>query len=94
MIEGAKAEIMKKKAGAMKDMALADKATVETQSIHQQSAADHAQMMSGHLDQDQAMAVEMHRLQMAKAGQEDALAQREVAVKERQQQAAERGEAA
>jgi chaperonin GroES len=73
------AEVQKKRAGAVKDLSLAEKATVETQEIHQRSAAAHAEVMSGALDDDRALAVETHRLQVNKT-------ERELALKERQQE--------
>jgi len=94
MQANAEAEVQKKKASAMKDLSIAEKTSVETQSIHQQTAMDHAAVMSGHLDQDQALATETQRLQNAKTAHEAALAEREMALKEKQQEAAERGEAA
>lgn len=94
MMANAEAEVQKKKAGAMKDLALADKAAVETEEIAQRTAVSHAQIASGQMDSDAALNAESTRLNNNKT-------EREMALKERQQQAAEdqakaqaRGEAA
>lgn len=94
MAENAKAEIEKKRAGAMKDLALAEKATVETHGAAQTIAIEHAQVASGQMDADAALSAETSRLANNKT-------EREMALKERQQMSAEeqarrmaRGEAA
>jgi len=87
MMENAKAEIEKKRAGAMKDLALAEKATVETHGAAQSIAIEHAQIASGAMDADAALNAETARLQNNKT-------EREMALKERQQQSAERQAAA
>lgn len=94
MQANAEAEVMKKKAGAMKDIAISEKTTVETQAIHQAAAVEHAHIASGHLDQDQALANETQRLQNLKTAAEIRLAERQQAEAERQAKAAEKGEAA
>ncbi len=87
-------KVMKNKASGMKDLASADKISQETQAIHQQSAMEHAHAVSGHLDQDQALAEETQRLQNLKTASEIRLAERQQTEAERQAKAAEKGEAA
>jgi chaperonin GroES len=94
MVEDATAEIQKKKASAIKDLAQADKTALETEEIAQRTAVQHAQIAGGQMDTDAALNTETQRLQNNKT-------EREMALKERQQQSAEeqakaqaRGEAA
>ena len=87
-------KVMKNKAGAMKDIAISEKTTVETQAIHQAAAVEHAHIASGHLDQDQALANETQRLQNLKTASEIRLAERQQVEAERQAKAAGKGEAA
>jgi chaperonin GroES len=94
MQANAEAEVMKKKAGAMKDIALGEKASVETQAIHQASAAAHAEVMSGALDDDRALAAETLRLQKLKDDREFALKVRQQDIEEKKVAAAKKGEAA
>lgn len=90
----AEAEVMKKKAGAMKDIALGEKASVETHAIMQGTAIEHAQVSSGALDEDRALEAEIVRLQRLKDDREFALKARQQKEAERQAKATERGEAA
>lgn len=94
MQANAEAEVMKKKAGAMKDIALGEKASVETQAIHQASAAAHAEVMSGALDDDRALAAETLRLQKLKDDREHALKVRQQEIDRKQVEAKNKGEAA
>lgn len=94
MAENAKAEIEKKRAGAMKDLALADKAAVETEGAKQQIAIEHAQIESGGMDEDAALTRETQRLGNNKTKLEMQLSQRQQDQAEKDSAAKARGEAA
>lgn len=94
MVENAMAEIQKKKASAMKDLALADKASVETEGQKQTIALEHAQMASGAMDEDAMLDREMKRQQGNKTDLEMRLSQRQQEMAERQAQSESRGEVA
>jgi len=87
MVEDATAEIQKKRASAVKDLALADKAAVETEEVAQRTAVSHAQIAGGQMDADAALNTETQRLANNKT-------EREMALKERQQDSAEKQAAA
>jgi hypothetical protein len=93
MQANAEAEIMKKKAGAMKDVSLAEKASVETHAIMQGTAIEHAQVSSGALDQDRALEAETHRLEVNKTNRELALKERQQEIDKKAAEKAEKGEA-
>jgi chaperonin GroES len=83
LAENAKSQIARNYAGARRDEAQAAKTEMETQGVAQDIAADYAAMASGAADEDRALSAETRRLQENKT-------QREMALKERQQQTAER----
>ena len=87
MAANAEAEVQKKKASAMKDLATAEKTSLETEEIAQRTAQADADYSSGRIDADAALTAETQRLQHNKM-------EREMALKERQQESAERQAAA
>jgi chaperonin GroES len=88
------AEVMKKKAGAMKDIALGEKASVETHAIMQGTAIEHAQVSSGALDDDRALEAEIVRLQKLKDDREYALKVRQQEIDRKATEKTAKGEAA
>lgn len=94
MVEGAKAEIELKRSGAMKNLAQADKLSIEGHSTMQADAAEHARMASGQADQEATLATAEQQHNMVLAERKQRLDERAQAMAEKQQQAAERGEAA
>lgn len=94
MQENVKAEIEKKRAGAAKDLALGEKATVETHGLMQEIAQGHAQFASGGADEDRALNAETTRLQNNKTEREMALKERQQDSAEKQAKAQAKGEAA
>jgi chaperonin GroES len=94
IMEDAKAEIEKKRASAMKDLAIAEKTAVETEGAVQSIAVEHAQFESGQMDTDAALNTETQRLQNNKTEREMALKERQQDSAERQAQAQAKGEAA
>jgi hypothetical protein len=87
MQANAEAEVQKKKASAMKDLATAEKTALETEALAQDTAQRDAAYASGQMDADAALNAETRRLQNNKM-------EREMALKERQADAAERRVAA
>jgi chaperonin GroES len=88
------AEVQKKKASAVKDLSLAEKASVETHAIIQETAQADAAFQSGQMDTDAALDAETKRLQNNKTEREIALKERQQDSAEKQAQAQARGEAA
>jgi chaperonin GroES len=94
MIEDMKAGIEDKRAGAMQKMAQAEKITVETHGTMQTIAQEHAQFASGQMDDNAALETETARLQNNKTEREMALKERQQDSAEKQAQAQAKGEAA
>jgi hypothetical protein len=93
IVEGAKAEIERKRAGAMKDLALADKAAMETEGSKQAIAMEHARIASGAMDDDAALESESKRMAANKTRLEMQLSQRQQEQAEREAEAYATGEA-
>lgn len=75
MMAGAQAKIEQTKASAAKDTAQAAKTEAERQDIMHRTAVDHARMMSGTVDQNEALNRAMQEAQLRKAQQETNAAQ-------------------
>lgn len=94
IMEGAKAEIERKRAGAMKDLATADKTAMETEGRKQAIALEHAQIASGAMDDNAALDSESKRMATNKALMEMRLSQRQQDQAEREAAANAMGEVA